>query len=198
VIAGLVLAAGTSSRMGRHKLLLPLGGRPLVAHAVEAAFDAGCLDEVVVVVGRDADAVEEALGTGESLRFARNERFETGQASSLIVGIGAMRSDAEAFVVLLGDQPSVRPGVIAAVVTAFRDGAGPVVQASYSDRPAHPTLLARPVWPELAALTGDVGAREAIDRHREWLTLVEVGGQPPDDVDTDEDYRKVLAAFRQG
>ena len=64
MIAGLVLAAGTSSRMGRQKLLLPLGGRPLVAHAVDAALRAGCLEDVVVVVGRDAEDVERAVGRG--------------------------------------------------------------------------------------------------------------------------------------
>jgi len=192
VIAGLVLAAGTSSRMGRQKLLLPLGGRPLVAHAVDAALRAGCLEDVVVVVGRDAEDVERAVGSAGVVRSARNERFETGQASSLATGIGAMREDAEAVVVLLGDQPTGRPDAVAAVATAFRDGAGPIVQAAYSGRPAHPTLLGRGTWPDLMALSGDVGARAVISRHPGRRTLVEIGGDPPADVDTEDDYRRLL------
>jgi molybdenum cofactor cytidylyltransferase len=195
VIAGLVLAAGTSSRMGAHKLLLPLDGRSLVTHAVEAAFAAGCLDEVVVVLGRDPQDVERSIAAHAGLRFVVNSGFRTGQASSLRTGLQAMAAEAEAAVVLLGDQPDVRPEAVRGVVDAFRQGATPVVQASYGGRPAHPTLLSRAVWPELEALTGDVGAREVIARRPRWRTTVEVGGDPPEDVDTDDDYRRLLTRY---
>jgi CTP:molybdopterin cytidylyltransferase MocA len=192
VIAGLVLAAGRSSRMGSLKVLLPIGGRPLVRFAIEAA-GAAALDDVVVVVGRDGDLVADTItGFGiEGVRTVGNDDWRSGQASSLRAGLDAMAPGTDAAVVMLADQPTIGAAAITAVVDAFRAGAGPVVQASYGGRPAHPTLLARPVWRELASLTGDVGAREAIAGHPEWRTLVEVGGDVPADVDTQEDYERM-------
>src|SRR5207248_2471941 len=117
------------------------------------------------------------------VRAAWNPDSRSGQASSLRVGLQAMAEDADAAVVLLADQPTVRVDAIRAVVATFRRGAGPVVQASYGGVPAHPTLLSRSIWPEVMALGGDEGARALIAAHPEWRTLAEVGGEPPDDVD---------------
>jgi len=195
VIAGVVLAAGTSSRMGRHKLLLDLGGTPVLQHVLDAAA-AAPLDEVVVVVGRDAQRVAGAVRWTARTRFVLNPAFETGQASSLLAGLGAVEPDAEAAVILLGDQPGVRSEAIEAVVEAFRDGGGPAVQASYGGRPAHPTLLGRSLWPSLQGLSGDEGARGLLESLRsDRRTLVELGGEPPDDLDTDRDYERLRARF---
>src|SRR5206468_12687796 len=124
-----------------------------------------------------------------------NPDYGEGQSTSLRVGVGAAGPGSRAVVVLLGDQPGVGPDAIDAVVAAWRAGAGPVVQASYGGRPAHPTLFDRSVWPELETLSGDEGARSLLDRHPEWRTSVEVGGDPPEDIDTADDYERVRAAF---
>ena len=196
MIAGLVLAAGGSSRMGSLKVLLPIDGRPMVRYAIDAARAAG-LDEVVVVAGRDADRVGTAiLSFGlERVRTVVNEDWESGQASSLRAGIDAMAPGADAAVVMLADQPTIGTAAIVAVADAFLAGAGPVVQASYAGRPAHPPLLARSVWPELAGLSGDVGARDAIATHPGWRVLVEIGGVVPADVDTEADYERMRLAL---
>lgn len=198
MIAGLVLAAGTSSRMRANKLLLPFAGGPLLAGAVDAAVAAGCLDEVLIVIGRDAKEVERSIPGRQPLRFVVNPDFETGQASSLRAGLQNMAAGFDAAVVLLGDQPEVRPDAIHAVVQAYLESPGPIVQASYGGRPAHPTLLARAAWPAAKAQTGDVGGRALIRQHPAWRTLVEVGGEPPEDVDTDADYRRLLSRHPDG
>lgn len=202
MIAALVLAAGSSSRMGRPKPLLPLGGRPLVRHAIEAALEGG-LEPVLVVVGAAAEEVEAALGDDPRVRPVRNPDHLSGQASSLRAGLRAAGtiSGCEAVVVLLADQPGVTPGAIRAVTGRYRRGAGPVVQAAYSGRPGHPTLLARAAWADLEALEGDEGARSWIRTHPEASTLVELGGDPPADLDTPKDYeaaRGAGGAGRQG
>jgi molybdenum cofactor cytidylyltransferase len=197
VVVGIVLAAGSSSRLGRPKQLLPLAGRPLLAHVLDRAR-AGGLDRVVLVLGHRAGDVLGALALpdGGAVTTVLNPRHAEGQATSLRAGLEAAGPDADAAVVLLGDQPAIRPEAVRAVLDAFERGAGPVVQASYGGRGAHPTLLARRVWPRvLDEIGGDRGAREALRRHPEWRTLVEVGGAVPDDVDTEEDYRRVRAAF---
>lgn len=181
-VAGLVLAAGRADRFGATKQLVELDGRPLVRHAVDAARDAG-LDPVLVVVGHDAARVRQALPDG--VEAVDNPAFAEGQATSLQAGVAAAtRTDAGALVVLLADQPGVSPDAVRAVVAAH--GAGHLVaRASYDDRPGHPVLFDRSVWPALAELTGDVGARELLDRLA--VTEVDVPGPCPPDVDRPDD-----------
>lgn len=193
-VVGVVLAAGTSSRLGRPKQLLDLSGKPMLRHVVDAAL-ASPLDEVLVVLGHAAPQVAAVLPASPRVRTVHNPRFARGQSTSVRAGLDAAGS-AQAAVFLLGDQPGVRPEAIEAVVQAWRGGAGPVVQASYGGRPAHPTLLDRSVWAEVASVVGDEGARTVLSRHPEWRTLVEVGGEPPEDVDTEEDYQRVRDRFR--
>jgi molybdenum cofactor cytidylyltransferase len=194
-ISGVVLAAGTSSRLGEPKQLLELAGHPLLQHVVDAASAAG-LDELVVVVGHHADEVREAIALPESARFVVNPDYATGQASSLRSGLeAAAESGADAALILLGDQPSIPAAAIRAVAEAGANGAGPVVQASYRGRPGHPTLFARSLWPELLAVEGDKGARDLIQAHPEWVRRIEVDGDPPPDLDTYEDYERLRARY---
>jgi molybdenum cofactor cytidylyltransferase len=190
VIAAVVLAAGTSSRLGRPKQLLELGGRPLLQHAVDAAVRAG-LEEVIVVLGHAADEVVAAVRMPAGAQTVVNPDYAKGQATSLRAGLRELSSDCRAALVLLGDQPSVSSEVVRAVVDAYRGGAGPVVQATYGGRPSHPVLFDRQVWPHLEAVEGDVGARDLLVDHPEWVAAVEVGGLPPPDIDTWEDYRRI-------
>jgi len=194
VISGVVLAAGTSSRLGRPKQLLLLGGKPVLSHAVEAAL-AASLDEVVVVLGYRAEEVMGAVPADPRVRTVSNPRFGEGQSTSLRTGLKALGPSCRAAVILLGDQPGVRPDAIDAVVGGWGEEGAQMVQASYGGRPAHPTLLARSIWPEADSITGDQGARGLIERHPDRRTLVEVGGTPPDDIDTEQDYRRVRSAF---
>lgn len=190
MISGIVLAGGTSSRFGRPKQLLVLGGKPLLQHTVDAAAAAG-LDEIVVVLGHMAEAVRAALVLPVGARTARNPDFATGQASSLRCGLLAASDGSDAALVLLGDQPGMTASTIAAVAGGFRAGHGPIVQASYRGSPSHPVLFARSVWPELMAVTGDQGAREVIKAHRDWVHRVPIDAEVPPDLDTEEDYRRL-------
>ncbi len=153
--------------------------------------------EVVVVLGSDPGAVRAALRPDDRLRFTVNERAREGQSTSLRAGLGAVRPEAEAAVILLADQPSVSPSALDAVLRA---AAGPLppdvaaVQASYGGVPAHPTLFLRAVWSDVVE-EGDHGARNWIGAHPQRRVLVEVGGEPPEDVDTPEDYERVRARF---
>jgi CTP:molybdopterin cytidylyltransferase MocA len=200
-----VLAAGSSSRMpGSQKLLLEFDGRPMVRHAVEAAADGGC-HQVVVVYSSD-DVMEAVDGAAE---VVYNPHAHTGMASSLKAGLRALRPEIEAAVVLLGDQPLVGSRTVAALLRAWRrEGSRPAVAVSRKGaapgearpgRPASahwtpPVVLAREMWEELYALEGDAGARQILDGHPELLDTVPAPGRP-DDIDTPEDYAKILSLF---
>jgi molybdenum cofactor cytidylyltransferase len=183
MISGIVLAAGTSSRFGRTKQLVEFRGKPLVLHAVDALRGAG-LEEVVVVTGHDAEAVEALLPTG--VRIVRNERYAEGQASSLAAGLHALAAESEAAVILVADQPGITAEHVARLTAAFERSRARVVRLAFRDGPG-PSLLSREVYAEASHLTGDVGARELIASHPEWVEEAPVDEDAPRDVDTPSD-----------
>ena len=194
-VSCVILAAGASTRLGRRKQLLELGGRAVLGHVLAAAAGSGA-DEVILVLGHATEEILAAVPPPEGVRVVVNPDHAAGQATSLLAGLRAASPRAAAALVLLGDQPTVRREAIAAVVEAFRrePERADVIQAAYAGRPAHPTVLARRIWVDLAELRGDDGARSWIDAHPHRRALVEVGGDPPEDLDTEEDYRRLRTA----
>jgi molybdenum cofactor cytidylyltransferase len=185
VISGIVLAAGPGSRFGGTKQIVPHRGKPLVQHAVDALASAG-VGEVVVVTGHDAPEVERVVRLPPQGRFVRNLDHGSGQASSLGVGLAALQGSTEAAVVLLADQPGVTDAEVRALVDAFGTTRARIVRISYTDGPG-PALLSREVFGQARHLHGDVGARELIASHPDWVHEVEVPFAAPPDVDRPED-----------
>jgi molybdenum cofactor cytidylyltransferase len=194
-VSGVILAAGASTRMGRPKQLLPVAGKPLLQHVLDAAL-ASRLDEVIVVLGHRADEIEAALTLGGRARVIVNPEFAAGQVTSLRCGVAAAAPAARAVAILLGDQPSLRSEAIDAMLDAFV-AAGAGVRAArpvYPDaggRPGHPVLLAREIFCELEDLRGDQGARTLFCERRPGVVEIPVAGEPPPDVDTPEDFARI-------
>jgi molybdenum cofactor cytidylyltransferase len=192
-IAAVVLAAGTSSRMGRQKLLLPVaGGQPLVRLSVERVLGAG-LDDVLVVLGREADAVGAAL-SGLPVRLVVNPRYAEGQSTSLRAGLDALRPDTEAVVVALGDQPLPDPALVGRLVSAFRASGRPVAVPRYRDGRGNPVLFGAGLLDELRAVTGDAGGRAVVARDPGRVVEVPVDSPMPPDVDTWADYQAMAGS----
>jgi molybdenum cofactor cytidylyltransferase len=191
VIAAIVLAAGTSSRMGRQKLLLQMeGGRPLIRLSVERVLSAG-LDQTLVVLGREAEAVARALD-GLSVRTVLNPRYAEGQSTSLHAGLDALPAGTEAAVIALGDQPLPDPGLVRRLVAHFRQTRQPIVVPRYLDGRGNPVLFASSLFDELRAVTGDQGGRAVIARDARRVAELPVDGRMPKDIDTWEDYRAIV------
>ena len=181
MISGLVLAAGSGTRFGATKQVVPYRGKPLAQHAVDALASAG-LHEVVVVTGHDAESVERALHLPPQGRFLRNPGHRDGQASSLAVGLAALRDDSEGAVVLLADQPGVTDAEVRALVEAFVATRARIVRIAYADAPG-PSLLSREIYADAQHLRGDVGARELIASHPDWVHELRVPFAAPPDID---------------
>jgi molybdenum cofactor cytidylyltransferase len=198
VIAGIVLAAGRSSRLGRPKQLLPVQGEPLIRHTLRRVL-ASSLDRVLLVVGHEADEVRAAVA-GLPVDCVINPDAAAGQSTSVRAGLAALPPDAEAAIFILGDQPGIDPKVIDAIITSWRTSGAPVVVPRFEDRMGNPVLFDRRVFPELASLEGDSGARPVVRAYHDSgeLHVIPVAGPAPPDVDTEADYAALLAALSTG
>jgi molybdenum cofactor cytidylyltransferase len=159
---------------------------------------ASSLDEVFLVVGHEADGVRETVAD-LPVKYVFNPDAAAGQSTSVRAGLAALSPDVEAAVFILGDQPGIDPAVIDALIAAWRTSGSPVAAPRYEDRMGNPVLFDRRVFPELAALAGDTGARPVVRAYHDSgdLQVVPVAGQAPPDIDTEADYAALIATLSQ-
>lgn len=191
-IAAVILAAGRSSRMGAHKLLLPLAGKPLLAWSLAAAC-ASSARPVIVALGRAADEARAALPTG-SYSFVVNPHFAEGMGTTLALAVASLPASVAGTVILLGDQPFMTTTAVEAVLTEARAQPERIVMGAYGSRRGHPIYLPRRVFGEALALREDEGARGIIAREGDAVLTVPLAD--PDallDVDTEADYQRAQA-----
>jgi CTP:molybdopterin cytidylyltransferase MocA len=184
-VAGVLLAAGSGSRLGRPKALVELDGVRLVDRGIWL-LQSGGASPLVVVTG----AAPVSLPPGVISVF--NPDWASGMGSSLAAGLGAVPDGSAAAVIALVDQPLVGPAAVDRLIAAFEGGAR-VAVAAYDGQPRNPVLIAREHWAEVAGLAaGDVGARPFLRAHPDLVTLVECGDTGrPDDVDTPDDLARL-------
>jgi molybdenum cofactor cytidylyltransferase len=189
-IAGVVLAAGTSSRMGQNKLLMELDGEPLVRRAVGRAAKAG-LDPLIVVVGYEADRVTRALD-GLDYQPVVNAEYERGVNSSLRAGIrAAAESNASAAVIVLADMPFVTTAMFETLVERYRHGAAPLVVSDYDGVNAPPMLYDRSLFGELATSEGQGCGKHVVKQHRHEAESVSWPVAALTDLDAPEDFQRI-------
>jgi molybdenum cofactor cytidylyltransferase len=186
-VSALLLAAGGSTRLGRPKQLLPFRDTTLLGWVVAQVSAAASLDETIVVLGGAAADVRRRVDF-RGAKVVENPAFGHGCASSYRAGIEALDPRAEAVAVILGDQPSVDATPIDSVVEAWRSDPHPITLASYRERPGHPMVFARALFPDLVALRGDKAAWKLIDAGPGATRLVPIDRPFPADVNTQEDY----------
>jgi molybdenum cofactor cytidylyltransferase len=196
VIAGIVLAAGLSRRMGQSKVLMKVGRRAIIRYVVESVL-AGGVDAVWVVTGPDVEPIEAALA-GLEVQLVVNPAPEEGQAGSVRTGIAALPESVEAVLIALGDQPLMPPSIIPALLAARRTSPKLIVAPRYRDGQGNPVVFRREIFPELLRLTGDQGARPIIQKEPTRVEWVELDLPMPPDVDTPDDYEKIRANLRAG
>lgn len=195
MIAGIILAAGSSRRMGQPKQLLPLAGKPMVWHVATAACQSS-LDAVFLITGASADAVRTAV-EGLPLTLVHNANWESGQASSVTTGLKELAEDTKAVMFLLADQPLITPDLIDSLITAYQNSTRSIISPAHAGQRGNPVLFGCREWKKtLSQLSGDEGARGIIACHPEALLQVPVDSAKFFwDVDTKTDYQRVSNEF---
>ena len=189
-VSAVVLAAGAASRFGGVKLLAELGGRPVLQHVLDA-LDGQDLGEIVVVLGDDAEAIEQGM-TWRGERRVRNPDPARGLSSSLAVGLASIVPTGAAALIVLGDQPGLRADTVRALLEQPDDPARPVVVPRYEgDEARNPVLLGRTAIGLAAEATGDRGLGPVLAAHPELVREVPVTGSNPD-VDTPADLARAI------
>ncbi len=171
-LSAIVLAAGTSRRMGvENKLLATVNGKPMIVRAVET-LPVGLFEQVIVVTGYQREEVEQAL-TGCDVRFVRNEDYQEGLATSLAAGLRAVKNQTKGVLVALGDMPLVSQNVVVDLVSAFELD-GDICAPSFANKRGNPILWGRQYFQALQSVRGDKGGRDLLEKHRSKLKLVDV------------------------
>jgi molybdenum cofactor cytidylyltransferase len=191
VIPAIVLAAGKSSRMGRPKALLPAGPNETFLTRIIRTLQESGVDDIVVVVGHDAEAIVAATGDGPATaRFVLNPDYETGQLSSLLAGLAVVdRPGVQACLVTLVDVPFLASTTVRAVIDRYRKTHAPIVRPVDGERHGHPVLVDRSLFAMLRTASPATGAKSVIRAHASPAGDVPVSDEGAfRDIDTPEDF----------
>jgi len=191
-VAGILLAAGMSSRMGSNKLLFELNGESVLRGAAQRAL-AGGLAPLLVVVGHEADKSRAELA-GLACQVVVNPDYENGITTSLHKGIAAVPPEVGAALVLLADMPFVTPEMIAWLIARYRTSQAPLVISDYEGVTAPPMLYDRSLFGEILTMTGGSCGKQVVKRHRHEAEVLSWPATALTDIDVPDDVARVKAA----
>ena len=170
-----ILAAGRSSRMGEAKQLLRLGEHTVLGQVLENVRGSGVKD-IVLVLGHEAEKIRERIST-ENLNVVINESYQQGMGTSLRAGLAALPPGVDAALIILADQPFIRPKTLGLIMDQYKRSSAQIVIPTYKGFRGNPVLLDRSVFSEVMALTGDIGCRAIFGNHLEGIVK-----QPVEDI----------------
>lgn len=170
--SAVILAAGTSSRMGTAKQLLSIDGRPLLQHVLDNARQSS-IGEVILVLGHAADAIKPQLEL-QDVKVLFNQNYREGMASSLKAGLSAVGSKMEAAIIILADQPFVHAATLDRLMAEHAQRRAQIVIPNYRGFRGNPVLLDRSVFPEVMGLSGDIGCRAIFGEHMDGIVKLPV------------------------
>lgn len=188
----IILAAGKSVRMrGRNKLLITIDKKPMIRKVVETALNSK-VDEVIVVLGWEADKIQEAL-SDLPCRLILNKNYEKGQSRSIKIGLREVGEATQAVLVLPGDVAKIDPQSINLVLDAYNRFHNPIIIASHEGRQGHPILLAKRLFDEIEKINEETyGLKSVVRKHESEVRLVETGSENVlQDFDTPDDLKRL-------
>jgi len=197
MISVIVLAAGESTRMGFPKLLLPIKGKSLLQHVIDNALQSK-VGEVIVVLGAEATKLRREIKQSQ-VQIIENASYKEGLSTSLKAGLQAVSPQAQAVLILLGDQPLISHDIIDALIDKYEESGSIMVAPVYKGKRGNPVLFDSSLIPELSRVTGDKGGREIIEKHPAQLATVDFESTiTGTDIDSWEDYKEVCRFLQAG
>ena len=189
-IAAVVLAAGLSRRMGKPKMILPWGNLTVIGSVVNTLQIAG-VHSITVVTGGTADLVGAAL-INYRVSSVFNPNYSNGDMLfSIQIGLASLPADAQAALVVLGDQPQIEETTVRRMVGLFHQHQAPLIVPSYTMRRGHPWLIEKSLWLDIQKLTPPATMRDFFQQHNQQIHYLEVDSSSVlSDLDTPEDYEK--------
>ncbi len=194
-IAGIILAAGTSSRMGRTKQMLPYEGTTILGTVIKCAL-ASDLDTVILVLGHEAAAIRDQLDEQLDLKKVEiliNPHYRQGQSTAIVAGTNQLSNDFDAAMFLLGDQPLISKNLINLLVQKAGQNTGRIIIPYYKEQRGNPVTFDKTLFPELTSLKADTGARVLFKKHAADISRIEVDDPGIlTDIDTLQDYNNLV------
>lgn len=192
MINAIIMASGSSRRMGENKLLLDYGGKTLIENVLDKV--SGCCFNDIILVARDKRVID--AGNSRGIKVVKNERAELGQSESIKLGI-VNSKEADGYAFFTGDQPLMNIKTIKYLVKCFEITGERIVVPFFGEKRGTPVIFPGKFKEELLLLTGDMGGRELIARHKDAVSFIEVKSELLlFDIDTLEDYRKINSIKR--
>ncbi len=192
-IAALILAAGSSKRMGETKQLMKFGSSTLLGTVVQNVVTSS-VDEVFCVLGAKASEIEKSIAPYRS-SIIINQHYRNGLGTSIAKGVEVLEhKDCQAVLIILGDQPLVGKEYLNSIVTAFHDNPSHIIATKYHHQLGVPALFPRKYFPGLLALEGDKGAKEFLKDQKDQVITLDHDRLM--DVDTPKDYQELLKKWK--
>jgi molybdenum cofactor cytidylyltransferase len=199
-IAGLLLAAGDSTRMGRPKQLLHVQGVTLLERVLNEALKSE-LDKIILILGHQSKEIKRVLGqviVHKKLRVIENPRYRQGISSSITMGLSEVEVNYDHVMILLADLPHVTSRLINLLIHRYLESRLPIGAIQVKSKRSHPVIFGRPLYNELRKLQGDMGARALFQKYGDRACLVEPDFFYDDmDIDTEEDYAEIQRSLKR-
>jgi molybdenum cofactor cytidylyltransferase len=188
-VTAIILAAGQSRRMGQPKMSLPWGGTTVLGKVIETLKAAG-MGDLIVVTGGAREQVEAIAH--ESAQVVFNAKYmDSEMLSSIQCGLGAIKPDAQAALICLGDQPQVQVGSVQVILQEYENTGASLILPSYQMKRGHPWLVGRELWEEILEMRSPESPREFLNRHAKEIKYINVDTPSVlTDLDTPDDYLK--------
>ena len=190
-VTAIILGAGESSRMGKPKLLLPFGDSTVIGTLI-SSVQASSVDRVIIVLGASYEIHRKNIRQ-YAVDIVHNKQYRDGMLSSLQCGLGTVRDDADAVMVLLGDQPMIRSADMEKLIDAYRHSEKQIIVASHGEKRGHPVLIGRKFINEIIEYPKEASLRDLLQNHPGEILEIRTGNEKIlRDIDTEKDYHYEL------
>ncbi len=192
-VGAIVLAAGTSSRMGEAKQLLPLGNSTVLEQTLKNLHSSK-VEEIVLVLGASAETIQQqiSLRSFKNLKMVINPDYHQGMSTSLRAGLSSTDPTMDAALIVLADQPFIKPETLNQIIDGYRNSEARIVIPTHNGNRGNPVLVDRSIFPEVMELKGDTGFRAIFSQYHDEIAKVAVADRGILlDIDNKEDYERL-------